>query len=150
MDANGATLLLFALLVLLTVCCCCCVSVDQPDRPAESPERRVARALAEWEALAARAEAALAARAVAAAAPVLTPLPYFPYAPRSGVAAECSICLVPLRQWQLCSEVPACRHIFHEECIRAWARKKNTCPLCRARVVLPRAAYGIAAADDIV
>ena len=62
MDANGATLLLFALLVLLTVCCCC-VSVDQPDRPAESPERRVARALAEWEA--------------SAAAPVLTPLTYF-------------------------------------------------------------------------
>ena len=148
MDANGATLLLFALLVLLTVCCCCCVSVDQPDRPAESPERRVARALAEWEALAARAEAALAARAEATA-PVLTPLPYFPYAPRGGVAVECSICLEPLRQWQLCSEVPACRHVFHRECLGAWARSNGSCPLCRAKIV-PGSSDGVAVADDMV
>ena len=87
-------------------------------------------------------------------APVV--LAHFPYAARARAASApepppvCAICLDELRPGQLCSEVPACRHIFHEECIRAWARKKNTCPLCRARVVLPRAAYGIAAADDIV
>ncbi|PAN25145.1 hypothetical protein PAHAL_4G279100 [Panicum hallii] len=87
-------------------------------------------------------------------APVV--LAHFPYAARARAAAAsepppvCAICLDELRQGQLCSEVPACRHIFHEGCIRAWARKKNTCPLCRARVVLPRAAYGIAAADDMV
>ena len=83
-------------------------------------------------------------------------LAHFPYPARAraAVASEpppvCAIGLDELRPGQLCSEVPACRHIFHEECIRAWARKKNTCPLCRARVVLPRAAYGIAAADDMV
>ncbi|RLM55469.1 hypothetical protein C2845_PM10G06410 [Panicum miliaceum] len=87
-------------------------------------------------------------------APVV--LAHFPYAARARAAAASepppvrAICLDELRQGQLCSEVPACRHIFHEECIRAWARKKNTCPLCRARVVLPRAAYGIAAAYDMV
>jgi len=87
-------------------------------------------------------------------APVV--LAHFPYPARAraAVASEpppvCAIGLDELRPGQLCSEVPACRHIFHEECIRAWARKKNTCPLCRARVVLPRAAYGIAAADDMV
>ncbi|CAN6164362.1 unnamed protein product [Urochloa humidicola] len=85
-------------------------------------------------------------------APVV--LPHFPYPARARVASEpppaCAICLDELRQGQLCSEVPACRHVFHEGCIRAWAKKKNTCPLCRARVVLPRAAYGVAAADDMV
>ena len=83
-------------------------------------------------------------------------LAHFPYPARAraAVASEpppvYAIGLDELRPGQLCSEVPACRHIFHEECIRAWARKKNTRPLCQARVVLPRAAYGIAAADDMV
>ncbi|CAL5047174.1 unnamed protein product [Urochloa decumbens] len=108
--------------------------------------------------------------AVAASAPPLLPLyaarneeqlrapvvlPHFPYPARAKAAASepppaCAICLDELRQGQLCSEVPACRHVFHEGCIRAWAKKKNTCPLCRARVVLPRAAYGVAAVDDMV
>ncbi|RCV21150.1 hypothetical protein SETIT_4G114900v2 [Setaria italica] len=85
-------------------------------------------------------------------APVV--LAHFPYAARARAASEpppvCAICLDELRQGQLCSEVPACRHIFHEGCIRVWAKKKNSCPLCRARVVLPRAAYGVASADDMV
>ncbi|CAL5043428.1 unnamed protein product [Urochloa decumbens] len=68
-------------------------------------------------------------------APVV--LPNFPYPRRQQQAGEppaCAICLDDLRQGQLCSEVPACRHIFHEACIRAWARKKNSCPLCRAKI----------------
>jgi hypothetical protein len=147
MDANGS-LILFAVLVVLLILCSCCLSAGRPEQPAESPEQRVARVLAEWEALAARAEAALAAQA-AAAAPVLTPLPYFPYAPRGGVAVECSICLEALRQWQLCSEVPACRHVFHRECLGAWARSNGSCPLCRAKIV-PGSSDGVAVADDLV
>jgi hypothetical protein len=85
-------------------------------------------------------------------APVV--LAQFPYAARARAATEpppvCAICLDELRQGQMCSEVPACRHIFHEGCIRVWAKKNNSCPLCRARVVLPRAAFGVAAADDMV
>ncbi|RLN13333.1 RING-H2 finger protein ATL39-like [Panicum miliaceum] len=145
MDVNGATLLFCAVLVLF-VACCCCLCVERPDQPAESPEQRVARALA------ARAEATLATQAAAAAAPpVLMPLPYFPYAARSGVAAECSICLEPLRQWQLCSEVPACRHVFHRECLGAWARSNGSCPMCRAKIV-PGSSDGVAVAvaDDRV
>ncbi|CAL5047186.1 unnamed protein product [Urochloa decumbens] len=67
-------------------------------------------------------------------APVV--LPNFPYARRqqAGELTACAICLDELRQGQLCSEVPAGRHIFHEGCIRAWARKKNSCPLCRAKI----------------
>nr|CAB3467721.1 unnamed protein product [Digitaria exilis] len=101
----------------------------------------VARTVAEWEALAARAEAALAAAQSAAAPPPLVmPLPYFPYS--GGASSEtvvCSICLEPLRQWQLCSEVP---------CLGEWVRSSGTCPLCRAKIV--PGSYGVAAADDMV
>ncbi|CAN6214326.1 unnamed protein product [Urochloa humidicola] len=79
-------------------------------------------------------------------APVV--LPNFPYSRRqqaAGAAAPpaCAICLDELRHGQLCSEVPACRHVFHEGCIRAWARKKNSCPLCRAKIVAARDADGM-------
>ncbi|CAN6221748.1 unnamed protein product [Urochloa humidicola] len=71
-------------------------------------------------------------------APVV--LPNFPYSrqQQAGEPPACAICLDELRQGQLCSEVPACRHIFHEGCIRAWARKNNSCPLCRAKIVAAR------------
>jgi hypothetical protein len=67
--------------------------------------------------------------------PVL--LPHFPYAQQSGLQdpVTCPICLDKLRHGQLCSEVPACRHTFHEACIRAWAMKTNSCPLCRVKIV---------------
>ncbi|GJN29104.1 hypothetical protein PR202_gb17297 [Eleusine coracana subsp. coracana] len=61
----------------------------------------------------------------------------------------CAICLDELRQGQLCREVPACRHMFHEACIRMWARKTNSCPLCRVTIV-PRTAAWVPAADDMV
>ncbi|TVU04367.1 hypothetical protein EJB05_50047, partial [Eragrostis curvula] len=78
-------------------------------------------------------------------------LPGIPYAQASAPESPsmCAICLEELRQGQMCSEVPACRHIFHEACIRVWARKTNNCPLCRARIV-PGTAGGVAAADDMV
>ncbi|CAN6198079.1 unnamed protein product [Urochloa humidicola] len=77
-------------------------------------------------------------------APVV--LPNFPYSRQQqpGEPPACAICLDELRHGQLCSEVPACRHIFHEGCIRAWARKKNSCPLCRAKIVAARHADDMA------
>ncbi|GJN29107.1 hypothetical protein PR202_gb17300 [Eleusine coracana subsp. coracana] len=80
-------------------------------------------------------EALAARRAVEPHLPVhaQAQLPYFPYA--SSEAADCAICLEPLRQGQLCSEVPACRHAFHRDCLAAWASTKGTCPLCRAKIV---------------
>ncbi|CAL5052266.1 unnamed protein product [Urochloa decumbens] len=90
-----------------------------------------------------------------AAVPVVpaVALPYFPYAaaarggaPSSGGQGQassetstvvCAICLDPLQQGQPCSEVPSCRHTFHRDCVGAWARSSNTCPLCRVEI-LPR------------
>ncbi|CAN6178526.1 unnamed protein product [Urochloa humidicola] len=157
MDPTTFTVLFVSVIAVVFSCCCClCTWCDDTDR-AETPEQRLARRLAEWEALAAaRAEAALAAQAVAAAVapPVLMPLPYFPYAAaaQGGRAAEtpaeCSICLEPLQQWQLCSEVPACRHVFHRECLGAWARSSGSCPLCRAKIV--PGSDEVAVVDDMV
>ncbi|KAL6839616.1 hypothetical protein ACP4OV_030555 [Aristida adscensionis] len=85
-------------------------------------------------------------------APVV--LANFPYAQgRASETVVCVICLEELRRGQLCSEVPACRHMFHEGCIRVWAWKHNSCPLCRVRIVAPArtaAVAGLAAAYDMV
>jgi hypothetical protein len=129
-------LIFIALILALFVCCWCFDEDDRPDQPAESTEQRVARAWAEWQALAARAEAALMGQA--AAPPVLLPLPYFPYAAQGDKPSEtvvCAICLEPLRPGQLCREVPPCRHVFHGDCLEEWARSNCSCPLCRAKIV---------------
>jgi hypothetical protein len=77
----------------------------------------------------------------------------FPYETTEGGGAAsetslCGICLDELRMGQLCSEVPACQHVFHRDCIGAWARGKGTCPLCRAVIV--QGSDGVALADDMV
>uniref|UniRef100_A0A0E0A7U2 RING-type E3 ubiquitin transferase n=1 Tax=Oryza glumipatula TaxID=40148 RepID=A0A0E0A7U2_9ORYZ len=70
-------------------------------------------------------------------------LPYFPYAPRSGGRASekssterlvCAICLEQLQRGELCSEVPACRHVFHRDCVGSWMKKSDSCPLCRVKI----------------
>ncbi|GJN29103.1 hypothetical protein PR202_gb17296 [Eleusine coracana subsp. coracana] len=78
-------------------------------------------------------------------------LPSFPYAQAQGRESEtlCAICVEPLRQGQHCSEVPACRHAFHRDCLGVWARSKGTCPLCRGKIV-PGASDGSTVADDMV
>ncbi|ONM34788.1 RING-H2 finger protein ATL43 [Zea mays] len=44
--------------------------------------------------------------------------------------AECSICLVALRESEAV-ELSACAHAFHRHCISEWFGRKSTCPLCR-------------------
>ncbi|KAE8799050.1 RING-H2 zinc finger protein RHA4a [Hordeum vulgare] len=43
----------------------------------------------------------------------------------------CAICLEALVGGAECSEVPACRHVFHRGCLALWMKGSNTCPLCR-------------------
>ncbi|KAK1698432.1 hypothetical protein QYE76_015248 [Lolium multiflorum] len=64
---------------------------------------------------------------------------------------ECAICLEAFVHGATCSEVPACRHLFHQECIETWMRSKNTvsCPLCRARIS-SGSEEPLSAAEDMV
>jgi hypothetical protein len=83
------------------------------------------------------------ARVAEAAAPLPAPAPAvelacFPYSAgsrRASEKVECAICLGVFEHGENCSEVPACRHLFHRECIGAWMKSSATCPLCRRDMV---------------
>nr|CAB3467719.1 unnamed protein product [Digitaria exilis] len=100
--------------------------------------------------------AALAALAsleppVAAARPAAAVLPRFPYAQgRASETLVCAICLEALRDGELCSEVPGCRHVFHGDCVGAWTTRNGSCPLCREKIVKGLGGAAIAVADDMV
>ncbi len=54
---------------------------------------------------------------------------------------ECSICLEPLnlssdvKKWptdkSLVSVLKPCLHVYHDSCIKFWAKSSNSCPLCK-------------------
>ncbi|XP_037444581.1 probable E3 ubiquitin-protein ligase ATL45 [Triticum dicoccoides] len=67
---------------------------------------------------------------------------------RGASVVVCSICLEALVDGAECSEVPACRHVFHWGCLALWITKKNTCPLCR-RPVMP-GSEPLSAAEEMV
>lgn len=79
-----------------------------------------------------------------AAAVVLSAIPAFAYK-REGAAdasstgwAQCVICLGMVQVGEMVRRLPACKHLFHVECIDMWLRSHSTCPICRA-VVEPNA-----------
>ena len=43
---------------------------------------------------------------------------------------ECSICREAMRVGETVLKLH-CRHVYHDACVAAWLRTKNTCPLCR-------------------
>ncbi|KAK1385512.1 putative E3 ubiquitin-protein ligase RHA4A [Heracleum sosnowskyi] len=53
--------------------------------------------------------------------------------------ARDSVCCVCLGEFEMKEEliqVPSCKHIFHNECIRNWLISSTTCPLCRCSVIV--------------
>ncbi|XP_020180581.1 RING-H2 finger protein ATL39-like [Aegilops tauschii subsp. strangulata] len=62
----------------------------------------------------------------------------------------CAICLEALVGGAECSEVPACRHVFHRGCLALWIESKGTCPLCREHVVPGPGPEPPSAADNMV
>ncbi|KAL6619518.1 hypothetical protein ACP70R_034657 [Stipagrostis hirtigluma subsp. patula] len=53
--------------------------------------------------------------------------------------AQCVICLGMVQVGEVVRRLPACKHLFHVECIDVWLRSHSTCPLCRAAVGEPTA-----------
>ncbi|GJN35712.1 hypothetical protein PR202_gb24515 [Eleusine coracana subsp. coracana] len=68
-------------------------------------------------------------------------LPAFAYKREGDGAtgwAQCVICLGMVQVGEMVRRLPACKHLFHVECIDMWLRSHTTCPICRA-VVEPTA-----------
>ncbi|BAH93561.1 Os06g0534900 [Oryza sativa Japonica Group] len=73
-------------------------------------------------------------------------LPAFAYEPGGGGGGVlCAVCLEDLRGGEMVRRLPACGHLFHEDCVDVWLRVRRTCPLCR-RVLPPRKSVAAAAA----
>ena len=49
------------------------------------------------------------------------------------VEDNCSICLNPMTKDD--KKLPDCPHRFHEDCIKNWIEKNNTCPNCRTKIL---------------
>ncbi|CAL5022899.1 unnamed protein product [Urochloa decumbens] len=54
------------------------------------------------------------------------------------VAVDCAVCLGEVEKGEKARRLPACRHVFHMECIDMWLCANATCPVCRSGV-LPEA-----------
>ncbi|XP_062179556.1 E3 ubiquitin-protein ligase ATL41-like [Phragmites australis] len=77
-------------------------------------------------------------------AKALRALPVFTWeSTGEGVSAaeQCAVCLGEMEHGELGRLLPACRHVFHVECIDTWLGVSSTCPVCRksAAVAAPAA-----------
>ncbi|KAL5202775.1 hypothetical protein ABZP36_013727 [Zizania latifolia] len=52
----------------------------------------------------------------------------------STAAVQCAVCLGEMEGGELGRLLPACRHVFHAECIDTWLAVSSTCPVCRTAV----------------
>ncbi|KAM0833391.1 hypothetical protein ACQ4PT_064288 [Festuca glaucescens] len=78
---------------------------------------------------------------------VIDALPTYPYTPsgaerggdlESGSGELCSVCLEELEDGEMVRQLPACKHLFHVECIDMWLHSHTTCPICRCDLSPPR------------
>ncbi|XP_062221369.1 RING-H2 finger protein ATL80-like [Phragmites australis] len=65
--------------------------------------------------------------------------------PATASCVLCSVCLEDVCGGEMVRQVPACKHIFHVECIDMWLHSHRTCPMCRCVIsplpkVTPKAA----------
>ncbi|KAL6888164.1 hypothetical protein ACP4OV_009190 [Aristida adscensionis] len=104
---------------------------------------------AQWEAAVAAAAAA-ARRRLGMPEAAINALPTFAYAAKQKGAGEdddveagaaggepCSVCLEDVQAGETARQLPACKHVFHVECIDMWLHTHRTCPVCRCNVVSP-------------
>ncbi|KAI3796510.1 hypothetical protein L1987_39182 [Smallanthus sonchifolius] len=63
-------------------------------------------------------------------------LPLFTFSSLTGKIAggDCAVCLSKFEDVDLLRLLPLCCHAFHADCIDAWLKSNQTCPLCRSTV----------------
>ncbi|CAN6237705.1 unnamed protein product [Urochloa humidicola] len=54
-------------------------------------------------------------------------------------AVQCVVCLGELGDGEMAKRLPACRHLFHQQCIDRWLQLQGhpTCPVCRRALSEP-------------
>lgn len=67
----------------------------------------------------------------------LAAMPVLRFKEGRDAAAECAVCLCGMQDGDAVRAVPGCGHAFHAACVDAWLCARATCPVCRARPVLP-------------
>ncbi|WVZ76975.1 hypothetical protein U9M48_024883 [Paspalum notatum var. saurae] len=59
-----------------------------------------------------------------------------------GAAARggepCSVCLEDILEGEVVRQLPACKHLFHVECVDMWLHSHRTCPVCRCNLLPPQ------------
>ncbi|KAG0601722.1 hypothetical protein M758_11G135100 [Ceratodon purpureus] len=61
---------------------------------------------------------------------------------------ECPVCLTEFEPEDNLRLLPACKHVFHQECIDAWFDAHSTCPLCRASLTGQTGVVGVNSSDE--
>lgn len=79
---------------------------------------------------------------------LLSPPPSSSPSGKKKAKEYCVVCLGEMDGDDGCCVLPACRHVFHRECLTSWfvtgdGDGRNSCPLCRAQVQRPPAGAGI-------
>ncbi|CAN6231033.1 unnamed protein product [Urochloa humidicola] len=77
------------------------------------------------------------------AAAVVAPSSYEHGSEDGSSVAECAVCLGEVEKGETVRRLPACQHVFHQECVELWLRDNSTCPVCRCGVFA-------ASADEMV
>ena len=49
---------------------------------------------------------------------------------------RCIVCQLDFEARDLVVQLPTCKHIFHDECLRPWLARKKTCPFCSVELEL--------------
>ncbi|CAI5514413.1 unnamed protein product [Closterium sp. Naga37s-1] len=60
---------------------------------------------------------------------------------------ECIVCLGEYNEGDMVRVLDACHHMFHQDCIDAWLKAHNSCPICRTVLLPARPAHTAAGAD---
>ncbi|KAK9065458.1 hypothetical protein SSX86_014857 [Deinandra increscens subsp. villosa] len=66
----------------------------------------------------------------------LDSLPLFTFSSLTGKISggDCAVCLSKFEEADQLRLLPLCCHAFHAECVDAWLKSNQTCPLCRSTV----------------
>ncbi|KAL5207431.1 hypothetical protein ABZP36_031866 [Zizania latifolia] len=68
---------------------------------------------------------------------VLAAIPVFRFKAAEAAPVECAVCLSAIQDGDALRALPGCRHAFHVGCVDTWLCAHGTCPVCRARPVVP-------------